>query len=285
MAAPVRWRLILVYASLAMLSQAALNISAAQAQSPQLFSQAASASLEQQFGNSELSWYLLDDTGRVLSQHWDRPETPISPGSLVKPFLALAYGEQHGFVYPHVFCAGTKSRCWLPRGHGSIGIEHAIGSSCNAYFLALANALDRTRAIATFQQLGLTGPPQDGSADALIGLGDQWKETPLALAHAYLALMHQASRSKEPIVKGMAIAASSGTAQSVDQALGTDAAIAKTGTAVCSHHPRGAADGFALVLFPSAQPRLLLLLRLHGATGAQTAAVAGQMLHSIGQGN
>jgi hypothetical protein len=68
----------------------------------------------------------------------------------------------------------------------------------------------------------------------------------------------------------------------VDAALGHDAALAKTGTAVCSHRPRGAADGFTVVLYPAAQPRLLLLVRVHGITGAQSAAVAGAMLRCLG---
>lgn len=274
-------RLIGWCACLLLLVHGTLIRSAAQ---DQLFSQTASAGLEQQFARTELSWYLLDNSGRVLSAHWDSPDTPVAPGSLVKPFLALVYGEQHRFVYPHVVCAGTKDRCWLPRGHGSLDLEHAIGYSCNAYFLALANGLDRNRAVTTFQQFGLNGPPLDAPPQALIGLGDQWKETPLTLAHAYLSLMETAQQH-ELIVEGMRLAASAGTAQSVNRALGNNAAIAKTGTAVCSHHPRVAADGFALVLFPSAQPRLLLLVRMHGATGAQTAAVAGEMFHAIGQGH
>jgi hypothetical protein len=61
--------------------------------------------------------------------------------------------------------------------------------------------------------------------------------------------------------------------------------------AVCcseQNHPRhaciGAADGFTLVLYPAAQPRLLLLVRVHGITGADSAKVAGAMLRSLGAG-
>jgi cell division protein FtsI/penicillin-binding protein 2 len=122
----------------------------ASAQDVQLFSQTASAILERQFDRSELSWVLLDNSGQVLALHWDSAERPVAPGSLVKPFLALAYGEQHDFVYPHIYCAGTKSRCWLPRGHGWLGIEGALGESCNAYFLSLAGGVDRARGAQTF---------------------------------------------------------------------------------------------------------------------------------------
>ena len=80
------------------------------------------------------------------------------------------------------------------------------------------------------------------------------------------------------------VSASRGTARGVDVLLGDDAALAKTGTTVCSHIPKGAADGFTVVLYPAAQPRLLLLVRVHGMTGAETAKMAGAMLKSIGQG-
>jgi hypothetical protein len=63
--------------------------------------------------------------------------------------------------------------------------------------------------------------------------------------------------------------------------LGRNAALAKTGTAACSHTPRGAADGFTVILYPAAQPRLLLLVRVHGVTGAASAKVAGAMLRSL----
>jgi hypothetical protein len=84
--------------------------------------------------------------------------SPVSPGSLVKPFLAIAYGEQHGGRFPTVRCLGTGSRCWLPRGHGNLGLEEAIAQSCNAYFLELAAGLDRQRAAQTFARYGLAGP-------------------------------------------------------------------------------------------------------------------------------
>jgi cell division protein FtsI/penicillin-binding protein 2 len=105
------------------------------------------------------------------------------------------------------------------------------------------------------------------------------------LAKAYLQLeKEQQSPMQSRIVKGMSGSASHGTARAVDAALGSNAALAKTGTAVCSHTPQGAADGFTVVLYPAAQPRLLLLVRVHGTTGAESAKVAGAMLRSLGAG-
>jgi len=84
-------------------------------------------------------------------------------------------------------------------------------------------------------------------------------------------------------VKGMLGSAERGTARAVDEELGSKVALAKTGTAPCSHTPVAAADGFTVVLFPAVQPRLLLLVRVHGETGAASAKVAGAMLRSLGE--
>jgi cell division protein FtsI/penicillin-binding protein 2 len=268
---------------------AASTALAQQAAEPQLFSQSAKAVLERNFPSPNLSYLLLDASGNVLAERWATPpetaQQVLSPGSLVKPFLAIAYGEQHGGRFPAVRCMGTESRCWLPRGHGTLGLEEAIAQSCNAYFLELAAGLDRKRAAQSLALYGLAGPPITASAESLAGLGSAWKETPLALARAYLQMVNeQQSPVQSRIVKGMLNSAERGTARAVDAALGRNAALAKTGTAVCSHTPRGAADGFTVVLYPAAQPRLLLLVRVHGVTGAQSAKVAGAMLRSLGAG-
>ena len=256
----------------------------------QLFSQAARARLERDFANLDVSWLLMDTSGNVLAYRWlgqnKHGETAVSPGSLVKPFLALAYAEQHNNVFPKVRCLGTETHCWLPSGHGTLGLEEAIAQSCNTYFLDLAEGLNRGQAAQTFARYGLIGPASTAAAESLIGLGAEWKESPLAVAKAYLQLeKEQQLPVQGRIVRGMLESAAHGTAQAVDVALGPDAALAKTGTAVCSHTPKGAADGFTVVLYPAAQPRLLLLVRVHGKTGAESAMIAGAMLRSLETGN
>ncbi len=222
------------------------------------------------------------DRDPVAKSDLDGAQTPASPGSLVKPLLALAYGEQHGGVFPKVHCLGTSSRCWLPAGHGTLGLEEAIAQSCNPYFLELAADLDRRRAVQALARYGLTGPEAEASDESLVGLGTGWRETPLALAKAFWLLAKERQKPiQSRIAKGMQNSALRGTARGVDAALGKNAALAKTGTAVCAHTPRGAADGFAVVLYPAVQPRLLLLVRVHGVTGAETAKVAGAMLRSL----
>jgi hypothetical protein len=255
------------------------------AQSATLFGQGASALLQRKFGRADLSWLLLDRSGAVLAQRWETPEQAIPPGSLVKPFVAAAYAAQHDNRFPQVRCRGTASQCWLPRGHGELGLEDALAQSCNAYFLALAAGLDRDRALQTFRSFGLAGPNRNFEARSAIGLGAEWREFPLSLARAYLALLDSPDPLlHEHVLRGMETAASRGTASSVDAALGKDAALAKTGTAPCTHRPRSEADGFAAVLVPAGAPRYLLLVRMHGGTGAATAAEAAQMLRALGLG-
>jgi cell division protein FtsI/penicillin-binding protein 2 len=249
-----------------------------------IFSQAAKAALERNFPGPEISYLLLDSSGSVLAERWPS-QSAVSPGSLVKPFLAVAYAEQHGGHFPAVHCLGTRSRCWLPAGHGSLGLEEAIAQSCNAYFLALASGLDRRRAAQTFARYRLSGPAAEAKDESLVGLGAAWKEPPLVLARAYLKLStEQPSAVQGRITRGMIASAERGTARAIDAALGENAALAKTGTAVCSHTPQGAADGFTVMLYPAAQPRLLLLVRVHGVTGADSAKIAGAMLRSLGAG-
>jgi len=255
-----------------------------------LFSQAARARFQRDFANPDISWLLMDASGNVVAERWlaqnRHEEQAVSPGSLVKPFLAIAYGEQHEGVFPKARCLGTKTRCWLPSGHGTLGLEEAIAQSCNTYFLQLAGGLNRGQAAETFARYGLTGPSPTASADSLIGLGAEWKEPPLVVAKAYLQLeKEQQLPVQGRIVRGMLDSAARGTARAVDAALGPDAALAKTGTAACSHTPKGPADGFTVVLYPAAQPRLLLLVRVHGITGAESAKIAGAMLRSLNAGN
>jgi cell division protein FtsI/penicillin-binding protein 2 len=260
-----------------------LAVSSASAQA-QLFSQSAEAVLNRNFSSPNLSYLLMDASGKVLVERWSGPDA-VAPGSLVKPFLALAYGEQHGGRFPTVRCLGTQSRCWLPRGHGSLGLEEAIARSCNAYFLELATELDRKRAAGSFARYGLAGPPATAAASSLAGLGEAWVESPHALANAFLQLVNERqSPIQGRIVRGMSGSAAYGTARAVDALLGRNTALAKTGTAICSHTPKGAADGFTVILYPAVQPRLLLLVRVHGVTGAESARIAASFLHSLGDG-
>jgi hypothetical protein len=250
-----------------------------------LFAQSAAQVLSLDFRKPNVSFLLLDaNSGAVLAAHWEDPAKPIPVGSLVKPFTALAYGEQYGFAFPAYECRGTASGCWRPRGHGRLGLESAIAYSCNAYFAMLAARLGVHELSLVTAQFDIEPPADNASPAAFAGIGGEWKISPLRLARAYLEL---ARRREQPgirdIVEGMALSARSGTGAAVDRSLAGASALVKTGTAPCTHAKRAPGDGFALAMWPADAPRILLLVRIHRAPGAEAAATAGEMLRRVGR--
>jgi hypothetical protein len=139
----------------------------------------------------------------------------------------------------------------------------------------------------TATRFGLQSPAAGISGPALAGLGNdasgnQWLISPLNMARAYLELIRRRDQpGVHPILGGMEQSARQGTGAEVDQALPRSDALAKTGTASCTHPRRAPGDGFTVALSPAGQPQVLLLVRVHGVPGAQTARTAGQMLRRI----
>jgi cell division protein FtsI/penicillin-binding protein 2 len=226
---------------------------------------------------SEVNYIAVDvRDGAIIEQHWTDATAPIPLGSLVKPFTALAYSG----TFPEFVCKGSASRCWLAHGHGHVGFREALAQSCNAYFLNLAREIDPVTLDVVAAKFGIAGPEVD-SAEARIGLGDGWRISPLGLVHAYAEL---ASRAGEPrvneILGGLELAARSGTASAVGRG-----ALAKTGTARCARIGAGnhnhSTDGFTMVLAPADSPRIALLVRVHGVTGAEAAKSAARILRGM----
>ena len=248
-----------------------------------LFAQSATQALANDFPSRDISFLLLDaHTGRVLTSRWDNPDSPMPMGSLLKPFTALAYGEEHNYQYPGHTCRGTPTGCWLPRGHGDIDLTSAIAHSCNSYFRMLTENLNPADVSTTAIRLGLEPPDLKTSGAELAGLGSRWKTSPLRVARAYIELIRQRQQTGvSQIVAGMAESAEQGTAAEVHRAFPLFDALAKTGTAACTHSQHSPGDGFTVVLVPADNPQMLLMVRVHGVPGAQAARTAGQMLHRI----
>jgi Penicillin binding protein transpeptidase domain len=248
--------------------------------------QTAQAVLDRQFPEATLSFLILDArSGTVLAERWPDAAEPIPIGSLIKPFTAMAWAATNR-PFPQVNCHGKQDACWLPRGHGRMTLQAAITQSCNAYFLALGRDLSMSEANATLAAYDLPPVNAADKAMALAGLSASWQVTPHALAAAYLKLEGNAARSRfRPLLEGMRESAASGTARAVSAALPATAVLAKTGTAPCRHAPRAMADGFTVIFFPAEDPRLFLLVREHGMTGAESAAVAGRMLRALEVGD
>lgn len=248
-----------------------------------LFAQSAAQALNRDFPDANISFLLLDaHTGQLLASRWEQANVPIPLGSLAKPFVALAYGEQHEFQYPSHTCRGSETGCWRPGGHGDVNLTSAIAFSCNSYFRFLTSDLSAADVSPTASQFGLDPPDRGTHGAELAGLGPRWRISPLRMARAYLELLrgrqHPAVRQ---ILAGMEQSAVHGTGAEVDRALQPEMALVKTGTAACTHPRPAPGDGFVVALVPAADPRLLLMVRVHGVPGSVAARTAGRMLRQI----
>jgi cell division protein FtsI/penicillin-binding protein 2 len=219
---------------------------------------------------------LLDlRTHETLANTFHSPATPIPAGSLLKPFLALAYAHSHTAPPPAVVCHGHPDRCWKDGGHGAITLTEAVAQSCNAFFLALA------RDVKPADIPYLPPPPQNPAPETLIGLTPDWRISPEALVQAYAALLAAPpSPTQTSIREGMAQSARHGTANRIGPHPG--GVLAKTGTAPCVDLPcKASGDGLVIAAVPAAHPTLLLLVRKRATTGAMTALAAGPILTQL----
>ena len=213
-----------------------------------------------------VSWIKLDLLRGSRKIQWPHSDLRISFGSLLKPFLTLAYGATH-VDFPMVKCNGSRDGCWLARGHGVQRIVDALANSCNVYFLSLAAKIDRAALDSVCLSYGLLRPDRSASPASLIGRGTSWTQRPVAVAEAFSLLIdNYAAPNVGVVLKAMAQCAVAGTAKEIHLP-----AYAKTGTAPCSHIPPAQGDGFVAAIYPIAQPRSVLLVRHHGTTGAMTA--------------
>lgn len=235
-----------------------------------LHTQSAAALLARHFDDPDLSYLLLDENGEVIAQRWEHVERELPVGSLVKPFLAVAYGQTH-HTFPEYRCTGKKT-CWLPRGHGKLQIRDAIALSCNSYFHQLV-----ADAGPQFAQALKSYPIAFSATGSAAG----WAR-PVALAQAYLELTrHARDPAILPVLQGMALSAQTGTGKAAGEALQHTPALAKTGTGPCTHTKKAPGDGFALVMSPADHPRAVVLVRLHGRPGFLAAGVAGHIIAAV----
>lgn len=130
---------------------------------------------------------------RALNEHPGHPlfnrvlQGTYSPGSTIKPFMALAALEA-GSKNPQEreFCTGEftlpnserKYRCWERKGHGWMDMEAGVAHSCDVYFyqLALSLGIDRIHTFLNGFGLGLpTGVDLPGEKSGLLP-SREWKK-------------------------------------------------------------------------------------------------------------
>jgi cell division protein FtsI/penicillin-binding protein 2 len=217
-------------------------------------------------------------TQEVIEAHWDDRDRPLAIGSLIKPFTALAYAETHRFTYPTLECRGSADGCWLPAGHGRVGLAAAIAGSCNAYFRQLAESTSSDALVTRLRSFGMAADALAMTPAAMVGFGEALKVAPSAVVRGFVELVARAAQpGVQQILEGLRLSALSGTGRGVGASIGAEALV-KTGTAPCGHSPRATADGYTIVVYPADRPQVVLLVQAHGQTGAETAVSAGQLL-------
>jgi cell division protein FtsI/penicillin-binding protein 2 len=207
-------------------------------------------------------------THELIGENWITPEQPVPLGSLVKPFIALSVGSKELRCDPR--------QCWLATGHGDLDLPHAIAESCNSYFLHLTATAtpEHVRAMAARFRLPLPG---NLTPATLTGFGADWPIAPRQIAIAYAALA--SDRSAANIRAGMRMSAQWGTAKAIHSD-----ALAKTGTAPCSHAQKAPGDGYVVILYPAQSPHYVLLVQVHGVSGAVAAHTASEMVSVLRDG-
>lgn len=213
-------------------------------------------------------WLAMGVGGDIRDSNWPDADRHVSLGSLLKPFLAVAFLATNREA-PVVECRGTADGCWFARGHGRQDIVSALANSCNVYFLELAARVNRAALDSMCLSYGLAVPARNWQGSRLIGLGEGWPQTPLAAARAFGALGRDSqAQSVQAVLAGMAQCARSGTGRSVNWPC-----YAKTGTVKCSHVRGDHIDGYIAAIYPLGQPRSVILAMRHGATGANAASL------------
>jgi cell division protein FtsI/penicillin-binding protein 2 len=219
-------------------------------------------------------WIVADITGRICEANWRDASQPACFGSLLKPFLAIAYLATHSQA-PVITCSGAAAGCWYRKGHGKQDLVAALANSCNVYFLHIAEALNRAAFDLTCMSYGLAPASRSWPASRLIGLGEGWPQTPLAAVRAFGLLARNAAEPHARLVlSGMLRCSESGTAKGIGQRC-----YAKTGTAAPSES-RDSGDGYIVAIYPVEQPRRILLFSQRHTTGADAAREAGRLLAS-----
>ncbi|HEV8267875.1 MAG TPA: penicillin-binding transpeptidase domain-containing protein, partial [Thermoanaerobaculia bacterium] len=175
-------------------------------------------------------------------------------GSLQKAFVLEAYARAHPEAdgAPAVKCDAT-SRCWLPRGHGTLSLREATTRSCNTYFQRLAEETPEGDLREALSRAGFTLRGHV-SPEAAIGLPSPAGSigiAPAALLRAYAALVREPwvvhDDWRRDLLDGMRDAALEGTAAG----FGPRGLLVKTGTVpAVDGRPLGT-SGWALAIDPA----------------------------------
>ncbi|MBN2541234.1 hypothetical protein JXI42_00050 [bacterium] len=229
-------------------------------------------------------------------------------GSTIKVFTSIAAHRQGVLDPEEIFvCAPTSidspitKRCWYTPGHGTQSYVEALGNSCNAYFLNLAEKVDFKMFLETLQDYKLIDnnykPCQnnrESQVRAMVGIDNSIRVSLKSLLLAYGSLfnggvLYSGSGEKaaafsldtellKSICEGMEYSAYSGTSIEAQKRVMLSRILAKTGTAPYylddKYDPvktRALFLGFA----PVEKPLLAVLVFALEGTGAKEGAIKG----------
>ncbi len=227
-------------------------------------------------------------------------DTPVHPGSVVKP-LALVAALERGVIrqdHEHMCrrtakVGGQTLACSHPDLKRPLSLAEALAYSCNDFFVSLAprlsrEALNATRIAAGLPPIAATTP----MAAAIVGL-DGPKTTPRALIDMMARVAGVPGRSvakagagsdtplpmrpetRAIVLEGLRGAADYGTASALKT--GGVSALAKTGSIVM---PNGTALGLVVALTPSDTPTRAIVVAAPGAAGLDAASLAVEILRA-----
>ncbi len=202
---------------------------------------------------------------RALRESRDKPlinralNGRYSPGSTIKPFLALAALESPDFnPNKTVSCPGWYSlpgdthrfRCWKKEGHGAMNLHDAIVQSCDVYFYKLAVSLGIDRMKESLNTLGF---------GAKTGVDLELESSGLVPSPAWKQSIHQPWYPGETVVTGIGQGPILVTPLQLVTAVST---IATRGTRVKPHLLQGIEDpGTKTVRYLDTGPAAMVQLK------------------------
>ncbi|MBS1767269.1 MAG: hypothetical protein JST05_07710 [Acidobacteria bacterium] len=202
-------------------------------------------------------------------------DAPMPVGSLQKPFVAEAWAATHEGDPPRIRC-GPESGCWLPAGHGELGLAAALARSCNTYYRVLAAQVPLPDLGSALEGAGFTRAPRTpGEAIGLPGADGPLRVRPSSLLAAYARLVKEPWNRHDEVrglvLAGLREAALDGTAKGI----GRRGFWAKTGTVPSPDGNPLHTCGLALAVDDTGWA---LLARLDPGTGREAAMAMADAL-------
>ncbi len=263
--------------------------------------------LEKRLQNCNCSVIMIDpDNGSVLASVNAEPilQEKHPPGSLMKIFTLMTYGETHGSKFPEVQCprslATDPHGCWDHNGHGTVNAQKALAFSCNVYFRQLAAQTSTETFAGVLQQFGITEASDKFDdprilRNVMTGTTMDFRISPLRMLRAYCALFNggtlwkfgnsmriqkaymPSTEIRTLIQKGLLEGSRHGTSTLAKNTAGVEM-LGKTGTSLMLVNGKtdySRTQGWWIGLYPADDPEIAIMTFARNGRGATDAAPNG----------